>query len=114
MVNYLNMNTTQEIDVITLTAWLASGKNVNRLDIRPMVERLEYNIPGSIHTDVYGQIRLNDPSAFDKLYLDKSVPVVTFCSGGKTSLIAASLLSQKGYEAYSLSGGIRGWFDIKD
>ena len=103
------MNTTQEIDAVTLKNWLASGKKVNILDIRPLAERLECNIPGSIHTDVYEKIKENDPSAFDKIYLDKSVPAVVFCAGGKTSLIAAGILSQNGYDAFSLSQGINGW-----
>jgi rhodanese-related sulfurtransferase len=108
------MNTAQEIDATTLNAWLASGKKVNILDIRPMAEKLQCNIPGSIHTDAYEKIKKNDPSAFDKIYLDKSVPVVTCCSGGKTSLIAAGLLSQNGYNAYSLSKGIKGWNNEKE
>lgn len=108
------MNTTQEIDATTLNAWLTTGKKVNILDIRPLTERQECHIPGSIHTDAYEKIKGNDPSAFDKIYLDKSVPVVAFCSGGKTSLLAAGLLSQKGYDAYSLSEGMKGWNIQKD
>ncbi|HMK27921.1 MAG TPA: rhodanese-like domain-containing protein [Chitinophagaceae bacterium] len=108
------METTQEIDSTMLNAWLASGKKVNILDIRPVAEKLLCNIPGSIHTDAYEKIKKNDPLAFDKIYLDKSVPVVAFCSGGKTSLIAAGLLSQKGYNAYSLSEGIKGWNNTKE
>jgi len=108
------MSTTQEIDVVTFNDWLASGKRVNILDIRPIAERVECNIPGSIHTDAYEKIKGNDPAAFVNIYLDKSVPVVTFCSGGGTSLLAAHLLSQQGYNAYSLIGGIKGWSKQRD
>ena len=103
------MNTTQEIDTITLQTWMKSGKRVNLLDVRPLAERSQSNIPGSIHIDVYEKIKRNDLLAFDKIHLDKSVPVVVFCAGGKTSLVAAGILSQYGYEAYSLSQGIKGW-----
>ena len=41
--------------------------------------------------------------------LTKSVPVVAICAGGKTSMIAAGLLQEQGFEAYSLLGGMKGW-----
>ncbi len=103
------MESVKEIPSETLKTWLAGGKKVNLLDIRPLAERLTCDIPGSIHTDVYEKVKGNDVFAFDKIYLDKSVPVVAFCTGGKLSLVAAAILSQKGYDAYSLSQGISGW-----
>ncbi len=107
------METIKKINTDELRAWLEAGKEVSILDIRPMSERLTCNIPGSIHTDVYEKVRENDRSAFNKIYLDKSIPVVTFCTGGKSSLVAADILSQNGYDAYSLSEGIKGWENSK-
>jgi rhodanese-related sulfurtransferase len=103
------MDDVKQIDTTTLKNWLATGKEVSILDIRPIKERLYSLIPGSIHVDVYDKLKQNDVSAFDDLHLDKSIPVVTFCAGGNTSLIAAEMLVQKGYDALSLEGGITKW-----
>lgn len=103
------MNTLQEIDTDTLCHWLASGKKVSVLDIRPSDERTEWYIPGSIHINAYDKLKTNDDSALEGVYFDKSIPVVTVCAGGKTSFIAARMLADKGYNAYSLSQGMKGW-----
>ena len=103
------MDDIKQIDTNTLRNWLATGKEISIVDIRPLKERLLSLIPGSIHVDVYDKLKQNDPSAFDGLYLDKTIPVVTFCGGGKTSLIAAEMLMQKGYNAFSLEGGLTKW-----
>ncbi len=88
---------------------LSNGQQVNVIDIRPMQERAEWMIPGSIHIDAYDQLKENDASAFDHVFLDKSVPVVTVCAGGKMSLVAADVLHRKGYNAFSLQDGMKGW-----
>ena len=103
------MNLSQEIDTATLSSWLAAGKKVSVLDIRPMHEREEWFIPQSIHFDAYKKIKAKDPTALQELHLDKSIPVVTVCAGGKTSFMAAQMLAEKGYDAYSLSQGMKGW-----
>ena len=82
---------------------------VNILDIRPAAERAEWSIPGSISIDVYDRLKHRDATVFDHLDLDKSIPVVTVCGAGRTSLLAADLLRQKGYNAISLEGGMKGW-----
>lgn len=103
------MEGAQQIDTHTLMAWLEAGKPVTLLDIRPIQERLEWYIPGSLYFNAYDQLKENKPNALKGLYLDKTVPVVAFCAGGKTSLIAAELLIQHGFDAYSLAGGMKEW-----
>jgi len=103
------MNTPKEIDTVTLCSWLASGKKVSILDIRPLHERNEWYIPGSIHIDAYDKLKTTDASALEGVHFDKAIPVVTVCAGGKTSVIAAQLLAEKGFDAYSLSQGMKGW-----
>lgn len=98
-----------KIDVGILSAWLTEGKRVTILDVRPKSEREEWSIPGSIHADVYDRLKANNPTVFDQINIDKSSPIVTVCAAGKTSLKAAELLKLKGFEVYSLAGGMKAW-----
>ncbi len=103
------MESVPQIDSNTLRTWLETGKKVSILDIRPIQERTEWYIPGSIYFNAYENLKVNNPDALHGLYLDKTIPVVAVCAGGKTSTIAAGLLQNKGFEAYSLLGGMKGW-----
>lgn len=103
------MDGVNEISTDTLRTWLEAGKEVSILDIRPIQERAEWYIPGSIYFNAYDKLKANNPNALQGLHLDKTVPVVTICAGGKTSLIAAGLLQGQGYGACSLQGGMKGW-----
>lgn len=99
----------KEINTQTLREWLDTGKKVNVLDIRPTHERAEWYIPGSIHIDAYEELKKNNPNALKSVDFDRSIPVVTVCAGGKTSLVAAQLLHKSGYESYNLQGGMKAW-----
>jgi glyoxylase-like metal-dependent hydrolase (beta-lactamase superfamily II)/rhodanese-related sulfurtransferase len=103
--------TTEDIkmSVSTLAAWLESNKPVTVLDVRPKAEREEWSIPGSIHADVYDKLKSGDANALDEIELDKRTPVVAVCAAGKTSMKAAELLKDKGYDVYSLEGGMKAW-----
>jgi len=103
------MESVKTIDAHTLNAWLASGQPVSLLDIRPLQERLEWRIPQSLHIDVYNQLKAGNATGLQTLHLDKNVPVVTFCAGGKLSLFAAEALTRMGYSVYSLEGGMKAW-----
>ena len=98
-----------KIDVAVLSAWLSDKRPVIVLDVRPKSEREEWSIPGSIHADVYDKLRAADQSTFDNFELDIDKPIVTVCGAGKTSLKAAEILNHKGYDAYSLDGGMKAW-----
>ena len=103
------MEGTKEININTLRTWLETGKEVSILDVRPIQERSEWFIPGSIYINAYDKLKAKSPDALHGLHLDKTIPVVTVCASGKTSLIAAALLNENGFEAYSLQGGMKGW-----
>ena len=97
------------INTNTLRTWLENGKKISILDIRPIQERTEWFIPGSVYYNAYDKLKANNPNALQGLHLDKTIPIVTICAGGKTSLIAAEQLNEQGFKAYSLQGGMKGW-----
>jgi rhodanese-related sulfurtransferase len=99
----------RQIDTNLLRDWLETGKEVSILDIRPIQERTEWYIPGSVYFNAYDKLKAQNPNALQGLHLDKTIPIVTICAGGKTSLIAAKLLCDQGFEAYSLQGGMKEW-----
>ncbi len=98
-----------KIDVGTLSNWLKEKRPVVILDVRPKSEREEWAIPGSIHADVYDKLKVNDQHALDDLMLEEHTPIVTVCAAGKTSLKAAEMLKEKGFDVYSLDGGMKAW-----
>ena len=97
------------INAEILKSCLENGKKVSIIDIRPAGQWQQPSITGSIHVDVYDKLKQNDSSAFENLYLDKSIPIVTFCGGGKASIIAAEMLALKGCDTFSLEGGLIKW-----
>ncbi len=99
----------QTIDVDTLRTWLDAGHAVTMLDIRTAADRAEWAIPGSMHIDAYAALKANDPHALDAVDLPGDRPVVTVCGAGKISLVAAEQLRARGFEAYSLKGGMQAW-----
>lgn len=97
------------VSVETLRGWLERGAAVTVLDIRKAEDRAEWRIPGSMHFDVYDALNAGGEGVMEGLDLSHSVPVVTVCGAGKTSLIAARQLRRQGYEASSLEGGMMAW-----
>jgi glyoxylase-like metal-dependent hydrolase (beta-lactamase superfamily II)/rhodanese-related sulfurtransferase len=103
------MEEIKTLNANTLRNWLEIGQPVSILDIRPIAERAEWHIPSSIHFNAYEKLKNNSFEAFSGLHLDRSVPVVTYCAGGKMSLVAAKMLQMQGYDTYSLEGGLKAW-----
>jgi len=103
------MEGAKEVSTETLRNWLEAGKQVSILDVRPIQERSEWFIPGSIYLNVYDKLKAHKPDALHGLHLDKKIPVVAVCAAGKTSSIAADQLNEQGFEVYSLQGGMKAW-----
>lgn len=98
-----------EIDAETLGNWLAEGRPLTILDVRPADQRAEWAIPGSVHADVYEAIKAGNDASVEALDLPKDVPVVTVCAMGRASRKAADILAGKGMRTYSLAGGMKAW-----
>ena len=99
----------ESVDVETLQNWLAEGRPVTVLDIRPRDQHEEWRIPGSLHVEAYHQLKAGDEEILRRLELPEGKPVVTVCVAGNTSQIAARQLEARGIEALSLEGGMRAW-----
>ncbi|MEO8954639.1 MAG: MBL fold metallo-hydrolase [Ktedonobacteraceae bacterium] len=100
------MNT---ISVEQLQTWLAEGHPVTVLDVRPIDQRTEWSIPGSLHLDAYRALNEHDPHALDAVNVTNDAPLVTVCAAGRTSQLAAEHLAARGLLAYSLEGGMKAW-----
>lgn len=103
------LDTALTIDVDTLRARLERGEPTFVLDVRPVAERAEWAIPGSVHLDAYQALRAGDPHALLAMTPPSNAPVVTVCAVGRTSRIAADQLRKRGVAAWSLSGGMKAW-----
>jgi glyoxylase-like metal-dependent hydrolase (beta-lactamase superfamily II) len=98
-----------KVDVPRLQELLDRGERVTVLDVRSDADRAEWFIPGSIHAASGPALRSGNESVFATLSIPKDVPVVTVCSRGNSSLIAAAQLRRQGYDAHSLEGGMKAW-----
>jgi glyoxylase-like metal-dependent hydrolase (beta-lactamase superfamily II)/rhodanese-related sulfurtransferase len=97
------------ISVETLRSWLDEGRPLSVVDVRPLAERQEWAIPGSLHLDAYEALRSHDPEALTALTLPLEIPVVTVCAAGNTSLLAAEQFAARGLQVFSLEGGMQAW-----
>lgn len=97
------------IDVGELRAMLEDHVPVTVLDVRKVEDRAEWAIPGSIHIDAYEALKAGDPDALAGANIARDTPVVTVCGAGKVSLVAMELLKERGYDARSLTGGMKAW-----
>jgi glyoxylase-like metal-dependent hydrolase (beta-lactamase superfamily II)/rhodanese-related sulfurtransferase len=97
------------ISVEQLRQMLAQGQPVTVLDVRPAMQRQEWAIPGSLHVDVYDDLKAGKTNALDGLELPHNRPIVTVCGAGKISHLAMEQLQARGLQALSLEGGMQAW-----
>jgi rhodanese-related sulfurtransferase len=97
------------IGATTLRDMLESGERVTVVDVRRGEDYDEWSIPGSVHYDAYDALNAGDGMAMEWLELPDGAPVVTVCGRGRSSAVAAAQLRRKGYEAFSLEGGMQAW-----
>ena len=101
--------TRTSIDLESLREMLDRGEPVTVLDVRTEDQRSEWRIPGSVHFDAYSALKAKDPDAMKEAELPEGQPVVTVCAAGNSSSVAAEQLRDRGFEAYTLEGGMKAW-----
>jgi glyoxylase-like metal-dependent hydrolase (beta-lactamase superfamily II)/rhodanese-related sulfurtransferase len=97
------------VSAAMLREWIENGEPVFVLDVRPLSQRKEWQIPDSHHLDAYDRLNSADDSVMDEIDIPQNTKVVTVCAAGKTSFRAMEILRQKGIEAFSLEGGMKAW-----
>jgi glyoxylase-like metal-dependent hydrolase (beta-lactamase superfamily II) len=100
---------TKQIEVETLREWLDAQQPVTVVDIRPDEDRAQWSIPGSLHVNAYDALRAGQPGALADAILPVDRPIVTVCKAGGVSQAAADVLVQRGFDARSLTGGMKAW-----
>jgi rhodanese-related sulfurtransferase len=97
------------IDARTLRDMLERGERVTVVDVRRREQHAEGSIPGSVNFDAYDALHAGDERAMEGLELPEEARVVTFCNRGHSGAVAAEQLRRRGYEAFSLEGGLEAW-----
>ena len=97
------------VDVAELREMLEDHVPVTVLDIRKAEDYAEWAIPGSLHIDAYEALKAGDPDALADAAIPTDGPVVTICGAGKVSITAMEHLRARGYDARSLTGGMKAW-----
>jgi glyoxylase-like metal-dependent hydrolase (beta-lactamase superfamily II) len=82
---------------------------VTVVDVRGARARAEWAIPGSRHVDAPDVLRTGDPGPLATVALPTDRPVVTVCNLGRTSGAAADVLGRRGFDVWSLAGGMQAW-----
>ena len=100
---------TNTVETDTLRAWLDAQQPVTVLDVRSDDDRAQWAIPGSVHINAYDALRAGEPGALATVVLPLDRPVVAVCNAGRTSQTAAAVLAERGFDAWSLAGGMKAW-----
>jgi rhodanese-related sulfurtransferase len=93
-----------EISPKEFHAWLNDGRNVQVVDARTALEYQQGTIGNAVHAPLTDM-----PQSMERLALDPSRPVVMLCLSGHRSRPGTRWLQARGYEAYSLRGGVLAW-----
>jgi rhodanese-related sulfurtransferase len=93
-----------DVDPARVAEWLAEDPAPQVIDVREPYEREAGHIAGTRH------IELNNLTA-EAPTVDRERPVVFYCRVGARSTMAAQAFRASGYEAYSMTGGLRRWAD---
>ena len=87
-----------------LRQWLEEGRPLQIVDARTGLEYRQGTIAGARHAPL-----VEMPVSVQRLELQLDKPVVVLCLSGHRSLPGTRWLRARGYEAYTLEGGVMAW-----
>jgi glyoxylase-like metal-dependent hydrolase (beta-lactamase superfamily II)/rhodanese-related sulfurtransferase len=99
----------KQIDIDTLQDWFSAQRPVTVLDVRNNAARTQWSIPESLHVDAYDHLRSGLPGPLATIDVPRDRPVVAVCNAGRLSQLAADVLTKRGFDAWSLEGGMKAW-----
>lgn len=106
----------QEIDPDELKKKIDDNENIFLLDVRTPPEYEAWRISYEKHDNPklipVDRLFMNDPTLLKEIPKEKEI--VTVCSHGNRSMIAAKILQQLGYNVKSVKGGMAGWNKVYD
>ena len=85
------------INARALRDMLERGERVTVVDVRKRKDQAEGSIPGSVNFDAYDALHAGDERAMEGLQLPDGARVVTVCSRGRSSPVAAEQLRRRGH-----------------
>ncbi|MFI5311157.1 MAG: rhodanese-like domain-containing protein [Gemmatimonadales bacterium] len=95
---------TREVQAADVKAMLARGENVVYLDVREPNEFNLGHLPAAVHVPL-GSLELRVEAA-----VPRDARIVTYCSAGVRSVLAADTLQRMGYaDVVSMAGGLRAY-----
>lgn len=108
MINGLLKNTVTQVTTETIAKEISTGNSLILLDTRPQKEYDVSHLPDAKH---FGYAKA-DYSSLENV--DKSTPIVTYCSVGKRSEDIGAKLKELGFsDVRNLRGGIFQWANEK-
>jgi rhodanese-related sulfurtransferase len=93
-----------DVDPAQVAEWLAEDPALQVIDVREVYEREAGHIADTRHIEL---VSLTAAAAT----VERERPVVFYCRVGARSQMAAQAFRASGYEAYSMTGGLRRWAD---
>ena len=113
--NDKNKDNNLQIEAENLKQKIDKGEDIFILDVRTPDEHKAWKISYDKYKDSL-LIPIDDLSSSpDALtHIPKDKEIVTFCGHGNRSMSAAKILSQLGYNAKSIKGGLDSWNDVYD
>jgi len=91
-----------DVDPQRVTSWREEDPSLQVIDVREPYEREAGHIAGTRHIQL---VDLTDQAST----VERDHPVVFYCRVGARSQMAAQAFRAAGYDAYTMTGGLKRW-----